>query len=384
MLDPIEKTDIATVTGTVVYYSLIGIVSVFLLIVTFGWAAMLKGIISFPPNLSFLDFLADLVRFIVGALIAIFGVVLAKAVAVERLRNLTTEALHNSRTWWAYFFMLFCLSALGSMNTFFMTTQQTDVVGKEIESTQAKLQLLKGASDSAFATPEYDNKRLIVDTLFVGFESELKNPANCGFGAQASARFKELQALLPRLQPMSLGSGSCENVERQIPEYRRLVDKELEALADPNVRERIAVRERNSREIGQVLDSLQELTSSNPHLSSSGAQGALSSAWSVYSKVYAEVRSKSNDAVAKLPETISNQSVREMGNIVQTVASLLSRLNQLQTYIIFLAAIALDILLIAFFSRYLSEIVYVKSVLATERARPEQKRTVDLMERNSK
>lgn len=384
MLDPRERSDIATVTGTAAYYSLIGIVIVFLLIVTYGWSAMLKGIISLPPNLSFLDFLADLVRLIVSFLIATFGVVLAKAVAAERLRNRTNLAQHRSHAWWAYFFVLLFISALGTMNTVFMATQQTAVVGKEIESTRAKLQLLKGASDSAFATPEYDDKRLIVDTLFMGFESELKNPANCGFGAQASARFKELQALLPRLQPMSLGSGSCENVERQIPEYRRLVDKELEVLADQDTRERKAVRERNSQEIEKVLSSLQELVSSNPHLSSSGAQASLINAWNVYSKVYAEVSSKSEAAMSKLPETISNSSVREMGNMVQTIALLLGRLNELQTYIIFLAAIALDILLVVFFSRYLSEIVYFRSSLATEGAKPEQERTVNLLERNSK
>ena len=384
MYDLKEKSDITTVHGTAVYYSLIGIVIVFILIVTYGWSAMLKGIISLPPNLSFLDFIADLVRLVVSALIAIFGVVLAKAVAAERLRNQTNEDQKNSYAWLAYFFVLFCISALGTINTVFLATQQADVVAKEIESTRAKLQLLKKSSDSAFATPEYDNKKLIIDSLFVGFESELKNPANCGFGAQANARFRELQAMLPRLQPMSLGSGSCENVERQIPEYRRLVDKEVEALADPETRERILSRVRNSQEIEKVLDSLQELVSSNPHLSSSGARPPLSYASSVYSKVYAEIKSESQAAVSQLPENISSLSVRGMGNMVQTVALLFGRLNDLQTYIIFLGAIALDILLIAFFSRYLSEVVYVKARVTSEQENSVQRRSVNLFERDSK
>jgi hypothetical protein len=345
--------DIRELSNSVSFYALVCMVVIFLVIVSYGWSTMLTPIIALPADWSpYLDPLFKLIRYSVGIAIAIVGVTLGKAVAAEQMRiNSETDAKFK-KTWWAYFAVLLFISALGTMNTMFMQTQQTSVLGEVISQTTKSLQKLKVKVDENLTTPAYDQQRTDVQQLFSNFEKELRNPANCGMGAQANKRFQELQSVLPKLKPLAIGSGACNNVNSLIDNYRGTVNNLLDDLPNQQIKKRYKQRVAITEKIDEQIVNIENLKVQNTSLDKSVALPVLNASWSVYAQALQEAELLAN-AEFGLPPEIVSKNAQGMGNITQILPLLISNLHNPLTYLIFFAAVIFDVLLIQFFSRYL-------------------------------
>lgn len=355
-----RQDDIAEVSNSVSFYALICLIFIFLLIVSYGWSTMFAPVITLPDAWpEMLSPVFTLLRYAAGVAIALAGIILGKAVAAERIRISVEEQPKFTNTWKAYFVVLLIISALGTMNTMFMQTQGSEVLGDAISKTRNHLQELKFKIDAKLATPVYEQQRADIAQLFGNFEKELRNPANCGFGAQSNQRFRELQAVLPKLKPLALGSGACENVGALITAYKDSVDKLTDDLPDPVTKRRYQQRKVFISQIEKTIAGIEEMKVKNVGLSKDAAMPALTSAWNTYAQLLKEAELIAGSPLG-LREEIVEKNVQGMGNITQIIPLLVSQFDNPLTYLTIAAAVFFDVLLIEFFSRYLHSRVVIR------------------------
>lgn len=348
-----RQDDIAEVSNSVSFYALISLIVMFVVIVAYGWSTMLVPVISLPSGWSdFLSPIFTLLRYAVGLAIAVAGVLFGKAVAAERIRISAEEEAKFKNTWKAYFIVLFVISALGTMNTMFVYTQGSYALSEAISKTRNHLQQLKFRIDDRLATSNYDQQRADIAQLFGNFEKELRNPANCGFGAQSNMRFRELQVVLPKLKPLSLGSGACANVGEQITSYRQIVEALMDDLPDPATKKRYQQRKAFSTQIEKTITDIEEIKVQNASLDKAVVVPALAAAWITYERILREAELTSGSSF-ELPAKIVDKNAQSMGDITQIIPLLIEHSDDPKTYVIIGAALLFDILLIQFFSRYL-------------------------------
>lgn len=355
-----RQDDIAEVSNSVSFYALICLIVIFIFIVTYGWSTMLTPVISIPHGWpEILSPLFTLFRHAAGIAIAVTGIILGKAVAAERIRISAEDQPKFTNTWKAYFVVLLVISALGTINTIFIQTQQSVVLGEVISTTRNHLQELKFKIDAKLATPSYDQQRADIAQLFGNFEKELRNPANCGFGAQSNQRFHELQSVLPKLKPLALGRGACENVGALITAYKDTVDKLTSDLPDPLTKKRFQQRQVFISQIEKTIANIEEMKVKNVSLSKDTAMPELTTAWNTYAQLLKEAELIAGSPFG-LPAEISNKNVQGMGNITQIIPLLINQFDNPLTYLIIAAAVFFDVLLIEFFSRYLHSRVVIR------------------------
>jgi hypothetical protein len=360
MVMPRRRIEIAEVSNSASFFALISLIVVFLFIVTYGWSTMLVPVFSLPHDWpDILSPIFTVLRYIAGIAIALGGIILGKAVAAERIRIASEEQPKFTNTWKAYFVVLLVISALGTMNTMFMQTQETGVLTDVISKTRNHLQQLKFKVDEKLSTPAYDQQRADIAQLFGNFDKELRNPANCGFGAQSNLRFRELQAALPKLKPLALGSGACENVGALISAYKDTVDKLTDDLPDPLTKKRFLQKKSFISQIEKTIVDIEEMKVKNVNLSKNAAMPALTTAWNVYAEILNEAELIAGVPFG-LPSEINDKNVQGMGNITQIIPLLITQLDNPMTYLIIGAAIFFDVLLIEFFARYLHSQVVIR------------------------
>lgn len=381
MVMPRRQNEISEVSNSASFFALICLIIVFLAIVAYGWSTMLAPVISPPLDSSeILSSLFTLLRYAVGISIAVAGVILGKAVAAERIRISAQELPNFRNTWKAYFFVLLLISALGTMNTMFMQTQQSGVLGDVISKTRNHLQQLKFTVEEKLATRAYDKQRADIAQMFKDFEKELRNPANCGFGAQANQRFHELQTELPKLKPLALGSGACGNIEALIAAYKDTVYQLRDDIADPETKKRFQQRNEFISQLQKTIAEIEDMKVKNLSLSKAAAMPALIAAWNTYAAILSESELIARSSFG-LPSEIVDTNVQGMGSITQIIPLLISRLDNPLTYMIIAAAVLFDILLIEFFGRYLhGQVLIRKETIYTSQPGANSARVSNLFE----
>jgi hypothetical protein len=348
-----RSNSITEVSNKVSFYALICLIIIFLIIITYGWSTMLAPAISRPIDWpDFLDYIFLTLRYLAGAAIGIAGVILAKAVAAERIRINSEEIPKFTNTWKAFFAVLLIISALGTMNTIFMQTQQTSLLGDVISKTRTHLQKLKFKIEENLTTPYYDKQRAEIEQQFANFEKELRNPANCGFGAQSNMRFRELQQALPNLKPLALGSGACQNVDALINAYKETVTRLSDDLPDPATKKRYKQRILFASNLQSSIDTIEDLKVKSANLDKGTALPILTSAWNNYAQTLQEAELIAGKSFG-LPTEINDKNAQGMGNITQIIPLLISKFDDPVTYLIIFAAVIFDVLLIEFFARHL-------------------------------
>lgn len=355
-----RSDDINDVSNNVSFYALVCLVIIFLIIVTYGWSKMLVSEAA-QPSESF-DILSAgfaLIKYVAAFGIAIIGVVLAKGVAAERMRIASVSSPKFLHTWKAYFVVLLLISALGTMNSLSMMFLQDSVLSDVISKTVHDLQLLKFKVEEKLSTPQYDRQRANIDQLFANFEQELSNPGNCGFGAQSNQRFRELQAVLPNLKPLALGSGSCQNVRALIDAYRDIVFRLKDDLPDPDTMQRYRKRLSMVETIQRSISEIEELKVNSANLNKDSAIPKLKIAWKTYENTLGEAELLVASSFG-LPSTIEDSNVKGMGGILEVLPMLAKQLTNPTTYLIILFAVLFDVLLIEFFSRHLHASVVIR------------------------
>ena len=340
------KKNLTETSNSAAFVALICLIPIFVVVVTIGWGEILKPLFGFFPPISF----------VIAFLIAMVGVVLGKAVAAERIRISLEEKPKYKTTWVAYFLVLLLISALGTMNMLFMTTQGSKTLADALADTGNKLRQLQTKADIALATPEVDKKRLEIEALWTKFDSEMRNPANCGFGTESMQRFKELQTALPGLKALSGVGTKCDKVPEVLKKYKEIVDSLVESLV-ANVSDKprafMELRKKVTVDIQAELKEIDQLKLTPSTLSKSVVQPVLEKSWSLYEELLNKVE-RTTEKELGMEKRIVDQTVRGMGEIGHIISILISQWNRVDTYLIIFGAIFFDLILVAFFTRHLS------------------------------
>lgn len=348
-----KQNSLAGTSNSAAFMALICLIPIFIVIVTMGWGEILKPLFTFFSPLCY----------VVAFFIACVGVLMGKAVAAERVRISIEENPKYKTTWLYYFFVLLIISALGTMNMLFMTTQSQATLADALADTSTKLRQVQSSVDRALATPDFDKKKASVDSLFANLEAEMKNPANCGFGAESLQRLKELQAALPGLKPLSMPAvrPTCEAIPKFLAEYRKVVDSALDNFAansPDKPKATIDLRKQINASINEQLAVIDEFKLNPSKIDKASALPVLEKSWALYEEVITKTE-KASDKSLGLPARIVVQEVRGIGEIGHIIAILISQWTHVQTYIIIFGALFFDLILVAFFMRHLSTKVEV-------------------------
>jgi len=243
------------------------------------------------------------------------------------------------------------------------------------------LQQLKFRVEEKLSTPQYDRQRADIDQLFANFEKELSNPGNCGFGAQSNQRFRELQAVLPNLKPLALGSGSCQNVGALIDAYRDIVSRLKDDLPDANTMQRYRKRLSMVETIQRSISEIEELKVNSSNLNKDTAIPKLKIAWKTYENTLGEAELLVGTSFG-LPTSIEDSNVKGMGGILEVLPMLAKQLTNPTAYLIILFAVLFDVLLIEFFSRHLhASVVIREETIYTSRGRSDSGRAGNIFEK---
>lgn len=266
-------------------------------------------------------------------------------------------------------------------------------------------------------------ERARVDSLWSQFEAETSNPLNCGFGPEANKRFDELNvALGGGLNRLSVGQGyDCPKIQEALKRYKKSVDflkesywseskyscnispvaaqrmseiqstlpdlkpleasvipcsnmtkvvtdytKEAKLLADkiavPESERPVAIlafKKKASAEINAQLSSIEDLINQGK-VESNNALPVLRKSWDVYRKNLSEAETHLGGNRLGLAREIKRDEVENIDKLSNILLILISEWKNRTTYITLLAALLMDMILIAFFRRHLSSGVHKK------------------------
>ena len=447
-----KNPELRRTSDTAAFYALVCLIPIFTFVVTAGWRMILEPVLPIPSPYD------TIVAYAAGLFLAVVGVVLAKVIAAERVQISLEDSVKSPLLkWlgrcWAYLFVLLVISALGTTRTIFSMSQASDVLSSELSATGTKLRNLQVVIDTTLLTPEYDasaaeykakrakmeaalkqfesemqrrrdlqqsqlsSQQANVESIWVQFEGEMKNPLNCGFGTESQKRFKELQAVLPGLVELSGSVGTqCAKIPEVLKQYREAVNsrkssvfslakmscsvtpaaaqhlQDLQALlpelkplqstdiacdklseslklysADaksmivtvevPSAEIPVKILEfkkKMTQDIQQQLTDIDHIVVDTGKITPDLALPVLRKSWETYRKLLAESESLSNGKKLDLPREIKREEVENIETLTNILRILLSRLDNFMTYFTVFFAVLLDLILIAFFRRHLS------------------------------
>ena len=204
--------------------ALIGLGLIFTAIVGYGWSRMFSS-----WNIPVLPYLA-------GMVLAIVALALSYATAAERVQSGRTNSVAA-----AYFFVLFLISALGTINTLFINFSGITIMKEAVASAQEALNNLRNKTPQILATTEWDIFEKNVNVKLGALQAEIQNPRLCGQGPVALEKMAELVALLPDFR--RLAGGGCGNIPQVISAYEKQVRGLLKSSMEYQaVRKKIELR----------------------------------------------------------------------------------------------------------------------------------------------
>lgn len=328
--------------------ALIGIVILFIAIIALGWKGMFSG-----EN-------GNSVGTIVGIVVALIATALAYAIGAEK-RTFVGVGL-------AYFFILFNLSSIGTLNAFFLLFQAENVVREEANKASSAVVALRDVGTTRILTTEADDLKNRVDSRWRSLREELRNPVLCGQGPEALRRVEELRELLPDFklmaQPRRTGRGaggagtsgaSCDGIESVIESYQKTVDK-LVANHPISVAaaQKIAARKEIRDEADSILTAIKDVQRG---LSDNSGFFKAKSGLFMVAERYTELRQKlsanvqSVNDVKEFPASLDLANVAAIGNIGEVIPFILRRLTDVATYVYILIAFFLDFSVVLAFRR---------------------------------
>jgi hypothetical protein len=316
----------------------IGIVTIFVFIVGRGWQTLLS-----TQGLY--------ISIAVGALVGTIATLLAYAIASERTYHPNSRAV-----WLAYFFVLFNLSALGTINAMFVMFQSSNIFREQIESTGAAVVSLRDVGAASIETSDFDSFNSNVMDKWRNLKAELDNPVLCGQGPVASNRIQELQSLLPNFRALA-GGGRCDKVAQLIASYQKQIDSLMkESPIYLASKTRVDLKKRVIAESRGLLDELNVIGKSlNSDFRLSSVKGQIFDIAERYSVIRQEIGITGATSPEKIPLKIDVRSVSALGDIGQVLPFIVSRLTDVSTYVYLVIALVLDIAVILAFTRTLRE-----------------------------
>jgi len=315
--------------------ALIGVIIIFIAIVGRGWHTLFVGDGAF-------------IAIFAGLLMAVIATVLAYAIASEQVNSPTAKS-----TMLAYFFVLFNISALGTINSMFVMFQGANVFREEIDKGASAVVKLRDLGTDAIDLHEYEKFQSNLKEKWRNLKAELENPQLCGQGQVAARRIEERQEVLPSFRILA-GGGSCNKLPSLVAAYERQII-ELEKISPVVIsnKEKIALKLNLKKETSFMLD---ELASTQKMLNGSYRLADVKARLFDVAERYLISRQELGSMFTtdeKIPFRIETKSISALGDIGQIIPFMATRLTELSTYIYLLIALILDIAVVASFSRVL-------------------------------
>lgn len=316
--------------------ALIGILIIFVAIVGRGWHGLFN-----PFGLP--------IAILVGLVVALIASSLAYAIAIEHVQNPQAKS-----TAAAYFFVLFNISALGTVNAMFLTFQGTNVLREESQRAESTIAKFKGIAANEFKPRllGYDEFKSLVENKKDKLIQEILDPLNCGQGVLANRYAQELQILLPNFR-LSGAKANCQNASVVAGEYEKSIPALLKNSTQYlKVKEDADLRTEFTSVLSQIdarSAKIQKMLISNePALS---IKAELFENADEYLKLRSQFKGGRFPNENSWPERIDTSAVSALGDIGQVIPFILSRLGEISTYIYLLIALVLDVTVIAAFVR---------------------------------
>jgi hypothetical protein len=218
------------------------------IVVLFGWHRILAS--HLKANMAPL-------AWVVAGFIATCVIVAAAAVAAERLNRKAepSQETHRDYTWVAFLLFLISASTLGTLSTTFFIFESKQVLKETVTAVRSCVNGLEYAARPLLQTVIYTDKLARVAEARNSWAAEIKNKNNCGDGREAHARFKILQAELPRLREPSGSRPNCRDPDatRNLDAHIQQVDERIQEQIK-NLDELTTDRVSEKQELGKQLD----------------------------------------------------------------------------------------------------------------------------------
>ena len=322
---------------------------------------------------------------VLGVLLAITAIGLAKGIAEERFvaRDKIEDGAPD-RTWMAYVFVLFLISALGTMNTLYYYGEGRVILSETIDDTRNTMTRFNVEVAKILRNTKLEEKQATVNRLLTKLEAEIINPnggETCGVGPNASNTINEITAVLPGFAKFSSGKAyKCDQGDRQFAaivqgykdQAQRLLRNDLEYVNTEYEKKAAFINAVNIRVNSAVgkLDAAKAALAGNTKQKSTGAASVpiseqndseLNDAYDVAKQAienaavtYGELKinlEQISGVTSALPPKIDTATTRQLGAIMQIVPLILSRWNHFSSWVVLLVAVAADVTLIMLFAR---------------------------------
>jgi hypothetical protein len=251
------------------------------------------------------------------------------------------------------FILLLLLSAVGVFNSLMTNLEGKKIFQEAIDDAAIRFRNLPIITKKALRNPIIEEKRAKVENLKGLFFEELHNPQNCGQGPVASQLAQKIKDELPAFQVLS-GPGSCSKVDKIIASYDLSIERLLlnsKEFADANYKEIQTAQD----DITQKEQTAQnELNKIKSEINDGGnllidARLGLEKISTLYQNMALELTKL--DPNNDFPKFLEMNSVRNLGEWSQIINLIISRLDQLSTYVYLFLALFFDWILIYLFSR---------------------------------
>lgn len=252
-----------------------------------------------------------------------------------------------------FFVLLLILSAIGVFNSLMVNLEGKHIYQETIDGAAGRFKDLTQIAKS-LENPKLEAKRLKVNGLKHMFIEELRNPNNCGQGRDAKKLAKEIKDELPLFQVLS-GSAGCKDIEKVIASYDASIDKLLlnsSEFMNADYPKILAMQNNVSK---KEIEAQVKLIKLQKEISDGG--GLIIQAKSELeeiNRIYRDLAHQLNLFIPndkKFPTELEINSVRNLGEWSQVINLLISRLDNLSTYVYLFLAIFADVILIYSFSR---------------------------------
>jgi hypothetical protein len=317
-------------------FALVGMLVLFTYVVGKGWHGL------FASQGIWISFFA-------GSVVALIAVALSYAIASERTHHPKTYGTAAS-----YFFVLFNISALGTVNFMFTTFQSSNVFRDQVDQSTAAIVALRDYGVASIDTSEYDKFIGAVSDRMRNLRAELENPQLCGQGEEAERRISEIQALLPNFRKLA-GGGKCERIPLVVATYEKQVAELLrESSQYKTARQRVELKSKLANDTAKLLDEVNAVAKDiSGSYSSEDVRKRLFGIADRYSLRRQELGTQADMQLEKIPLKVDTKSISALGDIGQVLPFMFSRLSDISTYLYLLIAVVIDVALVSAFARVL-------------------------------
>lgn len=313
----------------------------FALLVGYGWFLLIAPATGSAPAL--------LLAPIIVAIGLLAARIIGRAVA-------STSGEHGSRRVPLVLYpLLFSVSTLAVFNTAFYVLEGPVILRETIDDAETKLLALAGATTAALRTKRGEATAAAVERMLTELDTEITNPAMCGAGPGARILIGQIQAILPNFREFRVRPGApCDigTLQQRSQVYREQAYHLLNL--DPEERRLASLR---TQITGPIANSHMRLHAVRNGLVSSGFGAnydpvlrALEDAANVYSRGRERLAAVEPAAAKPLAASIDVSRARKLGSVPSLAGLLAARLDHWSTWIYFLIAAALDIMLIFLFA----------------------------------